>query len=121
MPPETYMTKPNRGEIWLVEFDPAKGSEIAKTRPALVISVDYLGRLPLKMVVPITDWKDRYDEFPWFVCIRPTKGNGLVKLSGADSFQTKSVALERFKQRLGIVSESEITDVVNAVRLCIGA
>ena len=105
----------------MVEFDPTKGSEIGKTRPALVINVDYLGRLPLKTVVPVTDWKDRYDEFPWFVCIRPTKANGLSKLSGADAFQVKSVSVERFKERLGTVSESELTDVVNAVRLCIGA
>ena len=105
----------------MVEFDPTKGSEIGKTRPALVINVDYLGRLPLKTVVPVTDWKDRYDEFPWFVCIRPTKGNGLSKLSGADAFQVKSVSVERFKELLGAVSEAELTDVVNAVRLCIGA
>ncbi|MBP9024201.1 MAG: type II toxin-antitoxin system PemK/MazF family toxin [Spirochaetes bacterium] len=115
------MTKPCRGEIWYVEFDPAKGSEIAKTRPALVLSVDYLGKLPLKTVVPLTDWKDRYEEFPWFVCLRPAKNNGLEKISGADAFQVKSLSIERFKNRVGIVSESEITDVVNAVRLCIGS
>ena len=115
------MITPIRGEIWYIEFDPTRGSEIAKTRPALVISVDYLGKLPLKTVVPITDWKDTYEEYPWFVCLRPIKSNGLVKLSGADAYQIKSLSIERFKERIGCVSESELTDVVNAVRLCIGA
>jgi mRNA-degrading endonuclease toxin of MazEF toxin-antitoxin module len=41
---------PSRGEIWLVDFDPAVGAEIRKLRPALVISVDTIGRLPLRMV-----------------------------------------------------------------------
>ena len=48
---------PNRGEIWLVDFDPAVGAEIRKLRPALVISVNTMRRLPLWTVVPITDWK----------------------------------------------------------------
>src|SRR5579864_3093026 len=48
---------PKRGEIWLNDFDPAVGAEIQKIRPAVVISMDNIGRLPLRMVVPVTDWK----------------------------------------------------------------
>jgi mRNA interferase MazF len=48
---------PSRGEVWLADFDPAVGAEIQKVRPALVISLDSIGRLPLRMVVPLTDWK----------------------------------------------------------------
>ena len=44
---------PSRGEIWLVDFDPSIGSEIRKVRPALVVSLDSIGRLPLRLVVPI--------------------------------------------------------------------
>jgi mRNA-degrading endonuclease toxin of MazEF toxin-antitoxin module len=44
---------PNRGEVWLVDFDPAIGAEIQKVRPILVISVDSIGRLPLR-IVPLT-------------------------------------------------------------------
>ena len=51
---------PKRGEIWLVEFDPAVGAEIRKARQAVVMSVDSVGRLPLRIVVPITDWKPSY-------------------------------------------------------------
>ena len=52
---------PKRGEIWRVNFDPTIGTEIRKTRPAIVLSSDAVGRLPIKLVAPVTDWKDRYD------------------------------------------------------------
>lgn len=48
---------PRRGEVWMVDFDPAVGAEIRKLRPAVVISVDAVGRLPLRLVAPGTDWK----------------------------------------------------------------
>src|SRR4051812_24172525 len=92
---------PARGEVWLVDFDPSVGAEIQKLRPALVVSVDAVGPLPLRMVVPITDWKPTYTAFPWFVEIRAGPSNGLNKDSGADAFQMKSVSLRRFSRRLG--------------------
>ena len=66
---------PKRGEIWLVDFDPAVGAEIRKLRPALVISVDAIGRLPLRMIVPITDWKAQYEHYPWFVELTESPSN----------------------------------------------
>ncbi len=62
------MTKsiPIRGEVWRIRFDPAEGDEIKKVRTAVVISENAVGRLRLKIVVPITEWKSRYANFPWF-------------------------------------------------------
>lgn len=112
---------PSRGEIWLVDFDPSVGAEIQKVRPALVISLDSIGRLPLRMVVPITDWKPVYGSFPWFVQIPADGDNGLSKDSGADAFQTKSVALTRFNRFLGTVTAAQLDDVASAIALCVGA
>jgi mRNA interferase MazF len=110
----------SRGEIWLVDFDPAVGAEIQKVRPALVISVDSIGRLPLRMVVPLTDWKPLYAHFPWFVAIPADSGTGLSKDSGADAFQTKSVSLTPFVRLLGAVTLAQLDDVASAVGLCAG-
>ena len=44
-----------QGEIWLINLDPAIGAEIKKTRPAVIVNDNSLGKLPLKVVVPITD------------------------------------------------------------------
>ena len=49
-----------QGEIWLINLDPTVGAELKKTRPAVIVNDDALGKLPLKIIVPITDWKDRY-------------------------------------------------------------
>jgi mRNA interferase MazF len=111
---------PKRGEIWLVDFDPAVGAEIGKLRPALVISVDAIGRLPLRMIVPITDWKAQYEHYPWFVELSASPSNGLVKHSGADSFQTKSISLTRFVRVLGTVTAAELDEVASAIALCVG-
>jgi mRNA-degrading endonuclease toxin of MazEF toxin-antitoxin module len=73
---------PRRGEIWLVDFDPAVGAEIRKLRPALVISVDAIGRLPPRIIVPVTDWKTQYAHYPWFVELPASPSNGLAKHSG---------------------------------------
>jgi mRNA interferase MazF len=62
---------PKRGEIWLANFDPTVGSEIRKIRPAVVISSDAVGKLPVKLVAPITDWKDYFAQNLWHVRINP--------------------------------------------------
>ncbi len=45
-----------RGEIWLINLDPTVGSEIRKTRPAVLVQDDAIGILPLRVIVPITDY-----------------------------------------------------------------
>ncbi len=112
---------PLRGEIWLINFDPSLGAEIQKLRPALVVSLDAIGRLPLRIVVPITDWKPQYESYPWFVALPADDNNGLSKDSGADAFQTKSVSVHRFSRRLGRATPEQLDAVATAIALCVGA
>ena len=86
-------------EIWLVEFFPKVGSEITKLRPAIVVSHNEIGRLPLKTIVPITDWKTNY------------KTNGLSKISAIDCFQIKNFANERFVEKIGIIESTLLEEV----------
>ena len=65
-----------QGEIWLINLDPTIGAEIKKTRPAIVVNDNNLGKLPLKIIVPLTDWKDKFDVAPWMVKINPEAKNG---------------------------------------------
>jgi mRNA interferase MazF len=104
-----------RGDIWLVNLDPTIGSEIKKTRPAVIISSDLVGILPLKVVVPLTDWKDRYSSAPWMVRIDPNEQNGLSKPSAADALQIRSVAEQRLVKRLGSIPTLHITQIIQAV------
>jgi mRNA interferase MazF len=100
-----------QGEIWLINLDPTIGAEIKKIRPAIIVNDDTLGKLPLKIIVPLTDWKDRYDVAPWMVKIIPDAKNGLDKESAADCFQVRSLSQERFVKRLGIVSNYIMDEV----------
>ena len=44
-----------RGDVWWVNLDPTVGTEINKTRPALVVSPDDMNaKLPLVIVAPLT-------------------------------------------------------------------
>jgi len=70
-----------QGEIWLINLDPTIGAEIKKTRPAVIVSDDSLGKLPLKIIVPITDWKAQYEIAPWMVKIQQDSENNLIKIS----------------------------------------
>ena len=100
-----------QGEIWLINLDPTIGAEIRKTRPAIVVNDNNLGKLPLKIIVPLTDWKDKYDVAPWMVKINPDAKNGLEKESAADCFQVRSLSQDRFVKRLGLVSSQIMDDV----------
>lgn len=115
------MPTPKRGEVWRVRFDPAVGAEIQKIRPAVVVGMDSIGRLPLKIVVPVTDWKPAFANFAWFVHVPATPHNGLAKDSGADAFQVKSVSETRFLDRLGELTAGQLDDIAAAVAACVGA
>jgi mRNA interferase MazF len=109
-----------RGEIWLVRLDPTEGSEIAKTRPALIVSNDAIGILPLKVIVPITDWKKQYESRLWMVKISTNTDTGLIKESGVDSFQVRSISQTRFIQKLGKVSNTEMEQITNSLSVVLG-
>jgi mRNA interferase MazF len=95
-----------QNEIWLINLEPTLGAEIKKTRPAVIVNDDFLGKLPLKVIVPITDWKEKFTIAPWMVKVEPTSRNGLTKVSSVDCFQIRSVSEYRFVKQIGVVSDS---------------
>ncbi len=109
----------NRGEIWLINLDPTIGAEIKKSRPALIVSSDVVGILPLRIIVPFTDWKDRYLQATWMVKVSPDAENGLLKPSAADTFQIRSISTSRFIRKIGNLPQTDIDHVVEAIGLVI--
>lgn len=99
---------PRRGEVWRVDLEPTRGAEMQKTRPAVGLSSDRLGRLPLRLIVPLTGWNGGYTHLAWMVRVDPSLANGLTKPSAADAFQTRGASLERFGDRLGVLSEEPL-------------
>jgi len=95
----------NRGEVWEVNLDPTVGAEIRKSRPCVLVNRDALARLPLKIIVPLTEWDPRFKDAPWHVPVDATPENGLSKKSSADTFQVRSVPDRRLVRRLGLLTE----------------
>ncbi len=106
---------PKRGEIWLVNFDPTIGAEIKKVRPAVVISSDAVGKLPIKLIAPVTDWKTYFLQNFWHVKIESDTTNSLTKISAIDVLQLRGVDLQRFIRKLGDVSEMKMSEINAAI------
>jgi len=100
-----------QGEIWLINLDPTIGAEIKKTRPAIIVNDNAIGKLPLKIIVPLTDWKDKYEIAPWMVKIVPDKKNKLTKNSSADCFQIRSLSEKRFVKKIGIIEQEILYEI----------
>lgn len=111
---ETSLTI-RRGEIWLVNLDPTVGAEIRKTRPVVVLSSDAIGALPVKLVAPITEWKEHLARNVWHVAVDPDHANGLVKSSVVDALQLRGIDQNRFVKRLGVVSPATLQSILVAV------
>jgi mRNA interferase MazF len=104
-----------RGDIWLVNLEPTVDSEIKKTRPCAIVNDDAIGVLPLKVIIPITDWKEAFSIRPWMVRIEPNHENGLVKSSGADTFQIRSVAESRLVRKIGNINDEDLVLIEKAL------
>ncbi len=107
-----------QGEIWLVNLDPTVGSEIKTTRPAIIVNNNTVGKLPLKIIVPLIDWKDRYTVATWMVKITPDNNNNLNKDSAADCFQIRSVAEERLIKKSVILICTSWKKFLRQLPLC---
>ena len=117
---ETYLSiKPSdikRGEIWRVNFDPTVGTEIKKIRPAVVISSNAIGKLPIKIIAPITGWDSKYENSLWHIKILPDNKNHLTKTSSIDALQIRGVDVLRFMSpKLGDLSQDQIDEVISAI------
>ncbi|WP_394700050.1 type II toxin-antitoxin system PemK/MazF family toxin [uncultured Parasphingorhabdus sp.] len=101
-------------------MDPSIDTEIRKFRPAVILNVIEIGNLPLRVIVPVTTWKERYSKTPWLVKIEPGKANGLEKPSAVDAFQIRSLSVDRFIRVIGKVDTEKLSAILEAVQIVLG-
>jgi mRNA interferase MazF len=114
------MSDPQRGEVWRADLEPTRGDEIRKVRPVVILSDDGIGKLRLRIIVPVTDWDERYRIYPWMTRLEPDTENGLTKVSAADAFQVRSVSFLRLQARIGTLPEETVDSIATAIVLSIG-
>ena len=88
--------------------------------PALVLSRDDVGVLPLRVVVPITTFQAHYATVPWMLQIQPDANNGLRHQSVADCFQPRSFDLSRFITRWGTADAAMVDECAKVVARVLG-
>jgi mRNA interferase MazF len=112
-----------RGEVRLVDLDPARGGEADKLRPAVVVSNDRANAVAARTgrgvvtVVPVTGNVSRV--YPFQVLI-PHGVAGLRLDSKAQAEQVRSVAVDRLGPALGRVPAEVAERIDAALRLHLG-
>ena len=98
-----------RGDVWWVEFDPAVGTEVRKTRPAIIISNDAANRnLARVVVIPVTSNVKHQYPGEALVTLLDAPGKAMVdQIVAADKM--------RLKTQLTTLSKSDMKDVENAI------
>ena len=99
----------SRGDVYLVQLDPTRGSEIRKTRPCLIVSPDELNdHLRTVIVAPMTTGGHAY---PWRVSCRFQGRNGFVAVD-----QLRTVDVERLARRLGRLAPNALAAVLSVLK-----
>lgn len=110
------LAAPLRGEIHWVDLDPTVGSEIAKTRPVVIISNDLGNRYsPRVIVAPITS--RRLEKVYPFEVLIPAGESGLPQASKALLNQIRTIDTSRLRGRIGMLSAARMQEIDRAIRL----
>lgn len=109
--------RPARGDIWLVDFNPIRGSEQAGVRPALVFSSDRFQRIQdrLVIVMPMTSRLKRY---PFHMTIQ-SEESGLDRAGAIMLDQIRTISTERLLSghAIGHVSDATMTMIEERFRV----
>ncbi|AKU17951.1 type II toxin-antitoxin system PemK/MazF family toxin [Luteipulveratus mongoliensis] len=109
-----------RGEVWLADLDPHRGSDAAKQRPVVIVSNDGANAAASRLetgvvtVVPVTSNVARV--LPFQVALTPPD-SGLRRESKAQAEQVRSIDVGRLGSRLGRLSPTALWQVDEALRL----
>jgi mRNA interferase MazF len=112
------MSFPKRGQVFLVNLDPTIGSEIKKTRPAVIIQNDFGNRYaPTTIIAPITT--GHTSDYPIEILVMPPEGglinNSLIKLD-----QIRAIDKRRLVKFLGCLNPETMDQVDRAIKISLG-
>jgi mRNA interferase MazF len=104
------------GSIWLVNFDPSIGTEIRKTRPAMIISGTLFNQRRKVTILPITSSSPDSRLLPVVVTLEPDATNGLTTDSFVVCIDPMTFDKQRLVKQLGILNTDKIRQVQSILR-----
>ncbi len=108
----------SRGDLFLAELNPSRGSEQAGVRPVVVVSRDAIHRRSSVIVcVPLTDRARVKAPYPTH-CVLSTS-EGLKKESIALCEQVRAISSDRLMQRLGRLSSEAMRSIDVRLRIAL--
>jgi mRNA interferase MazF len=110
---------PKRGGVYLVDFDPVRGSELGKTRPAVVLQNDVANRWSSVTIVAGITSKVGAKLYPSEVFVKAPEG-GLTVDSCAQLNQVRTVDKTRLIRRLGSLTPSSMQLIEQALKVSFG-
>jgi len=103
-----------RGEVWWVDFNPSKGGEIQKVRPAVIVSNDASNKhLNRVQVIPLTSQTERLYPSEAYVSVDGKRSKALAD-------QLTTVSKIRLKNRMGKLSEMDLKSVERVIKIQLG-
>lgn len=112
-------TSPKRGDLWIVNFDPTIGSEIRKTRPALILQNDIGNSFSAVTIIAALSSHDGRVAYPTEVPIKPPEG-GLQKRSVVLLNQIRTLDKRRLVARIGAIKADTMRAVERALLISLG-
>jgi len=108
-----------QGEIW--DINPGTKQEAAsgKSCPVIIINDDSIDIIPTRVIVPLTEWHDKFKDAIWLVRVEPNDENNLDRTSAVDAFQLHTIPTNRFIKKIGILSDIEVANIKKAVKAII--
>lgn len=110
------MSFPQRGEIYWVRFDPTVGSEIAKTRPAVIISNDIGNEYSQRVIVAPISTRNTSKVYPFEALLEAGDG-GLRHECKALLDQIRTVDKSRLERYVGKLDEAKLDEINLAIRI----
>ncbi|GAA1987119.1 type II toxin-antitoxin system toxin endoribonuclease MazF9 [Isoptericola halotolerans] len=110
----------HRGEIWLADLDPSRGSKSDKVRPVVIVSHDAHNRVARRLgrgvltVVPLTSSTRRVLTFQVLI---DQESSGLPRDSKAQAEQVRALDVSRLVERAGRLTREQLAAVEDALRL----
>ncbi|MFT6167586.1 MAG: mRNA interferase MazF [Vicingaceae bacterium] len=103
-----------KGEIWWINYSPAKGSEQSGRRPAVVVSGNILNTYaPVIYVCPITT---EIKNYKGDIVLEPTSVNGLNAISEVLIMHLRSVSKNRFEFKIGEIDSKQLDELRTGIQ-----